>query len=158
MAVNPSDNRYKQYIGQKFVVDVGAKAPLTITIIADDGVDINYGTGAVGVTPAHSPVDFEMYQKNKEIGIIPVDGMKWAKIKGRPPNKVNQVLEPGDVVYVSPAKTAGQYRLQQVPEVRPEVVERARALAADPSYPSDAIIRQVSATIVNSPDLTQDNS
>ncbi len=74
VAVNPSDNRYKQYIGQKFVVDVGAKAPLTITIIADDGVDINYGTGAVGVTPAHSPVDFEMYQKNKEIGIIPVIG------------------------------------------------------------------------------------
>lgn len=72
VAVNPDDERYKQFIGQKFTVDVGAKKPLTITIIADEGVDINYGTGAVGVTPAHSAIDFEMYQKNKEIGIIPV--------------------------------------------------------------------------------------
>ena len=48
--------------------------------------------------------------------------------------------------------------LQQVPEVRLEVVERARALAADPAYPSDDIIRQVSAAIVNSPDLSEDAS
>jgi|GEM_PF-708062 len=48
--------------------------------------------------------------------------------------------------------------LGQVPEIRPEVVERARALAADPSYPSDDIIRQISAAIVNSPDLSEDAS
>ena len=48
--------------------------------------------------------------------------------------------------------------LQQVPEVRLEVVERARALAADPAYPSDDIIRRISAVIVNSPDLSEDAS
>jgi hypothetical protein len=48
--------------------------------------------------------------------------------------------------------------LQQVPEIRPEVVERAKALAADPSYPSDKIVRHISATIVNSPDLSEDLS
>ncbi|MDD4290008.1 MAG: class I tRNA ligase family protein [Patescibacteria group bacterium] len=74
VAVNPKDDRYNKYIGQKFTVSVGALNPLTITIIADENADINYGTGAVGVTPAHSMVDFEMYQKNKEIGIIPVIG------------------------------------------------------------------------------------
>ena len=74
VAVNPKDDRYNKYIDQKFTVDVGALNPLTITIIADENADINYGTGAVGVTPAHSMVDFEMYQKNKEIGIIPVIG------------------------------------------------------------------------------------
>ncbi|MEI6288404.1 MAG: valine--tRNA ligase [bacterium] len=74
VAVNPDDERYKGYIGQKFTVDVGAQKPLIITVIADAGVDINYGTGAVGVTPAHSAIDFEMYQKNKDIGIIPVIG------------------------------------------------------------------------------------
>lgn len=74
VAVNPDDDRYKQYIGQKFTVDVGAKAPLVITVIGDEGVDMDYGTGAVGVTPAHSAIDFEMYQKNKGIGIIPVIG------------------------------------------------------------------------------------
>lgn len=48
--------------------------------------------------------------------------------------------------------------LQQVPEIRPEVVERARALAADPAYPADDIIRQISAAIVNSPDLSEERS
>ncbi len=48
---------------------------------------------------------------------MPLDGVKWAKVKGRVPAKVNQVLEPGDVVYVAPDKLAGQYRLHQVPEV-----------------------------------------
>ncbi|MFA6594520.1 MAG: valine--tRNA ligase [Candidatus Buchananbacteria bacterium] len=74
VAVNPDDNRYNKYIGQKFTVDVGAAKPLIITIIADKNVDANYGTGAVGVTPAHSQVDFEMYERNKDIGIIPVIG------------------------------------------------------------------------------------
>ncbi|MFA5124984.1 MAG: valine--tRNA ligase [Patescibacteria group bacterium] len=74
VAVNPDDDRYKQYIGQKFTVDVGAAKPLVITIIADKNVDVNYGTGAVGVTPAHSQIDFEMYEQNKDIGIIPVIG------------------------------------------------------------------------------------
>jgi hypothetical protein len=48
--------------------------------------------------------------------------------------------------------------LKSSPEIRPEVVERGKALAADPSYPSLAIIRHVSAKIVNSPDLTSDPS
>ncbi len=74
VAVNPNDERYKKYIGKKFTVDVGAKKPLKITIIADENADPEYGTGAVGVTPAHSPADYEMYEKNKEIGLIPVIG------------------------------------------------------------------------------------
>ncbi len=68
VAVNPSDERYKEYIGQTFIVDVGAKEPLNIKIIADENVDLNFGTGALGVTPAHSQVDFEMYEKQKASG------------------------------------------------------------------------------------------
>ncbi|MFA6428799.1 MAG: valine--tRNA ligase [Candidatus Buchananbacteria bacterium] len=74
VAVNPKDVRYQKFIGQKFTVDVGAAKPLVITIIADENVDPAYGTGAVGVTPAHSPIDYEMYIKNFEIGLIPVIG------------------------------------------------------------------------------------
>ncbi len=74
VAVNPDDARYKQYIGQKFTVDVGAAKPLIITIIGAGAVDPDYGTGAVGVTPAHSAIDYEMYLNNKDIGIIPVIG------------------------------------------------------------------------------------
>jgi hypothetical protein len=45
--------------------------------------------------------------------------------------------------------------LQDQPEIRPEVVARARALAADPAYPSPAILRQVGEAILRSPDLTE---
>jgi hypothetical protein len=44
--------------------------------------------------------------------------------------------------------------LKSSPEIRPEVVARGRALAADPEYPSLQIIRHISAQFVNSPDLS----
>lgn len=79
VAVHPSDERYQALIGKTFTVDVGAKQPLQIKVIADEGVDKNFGTGALGVTPAHSPIDFEMFEKQKAkgdaIGFIPVIGM-----------------------------------------------------------------------------------
>ncbi len=80
VAVNPSDERYKKFIGKIFEVhnfaDSGVN--LKIQIIANDQVDMEYGTGAVGVTPAHSAVDFDMYltqkSKGEEIGLIQVIG------------------------------------------------------------------------------------
>lgn len=74
VAVHPDDTRYQQYIGKTFTVDVGADTARTIHVIADESVDMSYGTGALGVTPAHATVDFDMYQKHPEIGIIPVIG------------------------------------------------------------------------------------
>lgn len=64
---------------------------------------------------------------------------------------------PTDQIHIDKASVL-RTSLEQVPEVRLEVVERARALAADPAYPSDDIIRQISAAIVNSPDLSEDAS
>ena len=57
VAVNPNDNRYKNFVGKSI------KLPLTervIPIIADDAVEVEFGTGALKVTPAHDPVDFEI--------------------------------------------------------------------------------------------------
>ena len=61
VAVNPKDNRYKHCVGKT------VKLPLTereIPIIADDFVDIEFGTGAVKITPAHDPNDFEAGQRH----------------------------------------------------------------------------------------------
>ena len=78
VAVHPNDKRYKEFIGQTFTVDVGAAKPLEIKVIADEEVDPEFGTGALGVTPAHSQVDFAMYEKQKAkqdpIGIVQVIG------------------------------------------------------------------------------------
>ena len=48
--------------------------------------------------------------------------------------------------------------LQRQPEVRPEVVARARELAADPSYPPTEVIQKVAEQILGSPDLSEDES
>ena len=49
-----------------------------------------------------------------------------------------------------------QAALTDQPAIRPEVVARGRALAADPSYPSATILRKVSEVILHSPDLTEE--
>lgn len=69
VAVHP-EGKWKQYIGQEFEVhDFGQPGhTLHIKIIADEEIDDNFGTGALGVTAAHSPTDFEMYQKQKALG------------------------------------------------------------------------------------------
>ena len=48
--------------------------------------------------------------------------------------------------------------LSSQPEIRPEVVARAKELAADPSYPSAAVLKSVAGQILASPDLSEDES
>ncbi len=70
VAVHPDDARYQKFIGQTFT-GTFCGVDLSITIIADQGVEPEFGTGALGVTPAHSKVDWEMAQKNN-LEVIPV--------------------------------------------------------------------------------------
>lgn len=72
VAVNPKDERYQKYIGQEMDVNLG-KVNVHVKVIGDESVDPNFGTGALGVTPAHSAIDFEMAQKNN-LPIIQVIG------------------------------------------------------------------------------------
>ncbi len=63
VAVNPNDKRYKAYIGKEYDVSfVGV--PLKIKIVADKEIDMKFGTGAVGVTPAHSFADWDIAQRH----------------------------------------------------------------------------------------------
>ena len=68
VAVNPKDERYKKLIGQMVMLPLVNRE---ISIIADRAVDINFGTGAVKVTPAHSLVDWQIGQ-NHNLPIISV--------------------------------------------------------------------------------------
>lgn len=63
VAVNPSDARYQGFVGQTFTVPF-AGTQLSIHVVADESVDPTFGTGALGVTPAHSHQDWEIAQKN----------------------------------------------------------------------------------------------
>lgn len=63
VAVHPEDKRYAQYVGKEYDLNF-AGAKLHIKVIADPEVDPEFGTGAVGVTPAHSLVDADMAQRH----------------------------------------------------------------------------------------------
>lgn len=60
VAVNPRDKRFKAMVGKKVILPAVKRV---IPIIADDAVDPEFGTGAVKITPAHDPVDFEIAQR-----------------------------------------------------------------------------------------------
>jgi len=61
VAVNPQDKRYKNLIGKSVTLPIIDKE---IPIIADDAVDTSFGTGALKITPAHDPTDFEVAQRH----------------------------------------------------------------------------------------------
>ena len=61
VAVNPNDERYKDLIGTRVLLPILDKE---IPIIGDEYVDMSYGTGAVKITPAHDPNDFDIAQRH----------------------------------------------------------------------------------------------
>ncbi|HZL30169.1 MAG TPA: penicillin-binding protein 1A [Pseudolabrys sp.] len=79
-------------------------------------LEVGDHSARIGLQPGRDPAG--SVTKQRDIGIIPLDGMKWARSGGKAVTKVSQVVGPGDVVYVeAEEKKDGQYRLHQVPEV-----------------------------------------
>ncbi len=73
VAVNPNDERYKDYIGKTLTLPIVGRE---IPIVGDEFVEMEFGTGCVKVTPAHDPNDFEMGKRHNlpMINIMNKDG------------------------------------------------------------------------------------
>jgi len=71
VAVNPEDKRYKKLIGREVVLPILKRK---IPVIGDSYVDMEFGTGALKITPAHDPNDFEIGLKHKLPAIKCIDG------------------------------------------------------------------------------------
>ena len=73
IAVHPSDHKYSELIGKTVVIPLSGRE---IPIIADEYVDKSFGTGAVKITPAHDPNDYEVGKRHnlKPIWVINEDG------------------------------------------------------------------------------------
>jgi len=73
VAVHPEDERYRDLIGKSVTLPLTGR---TIPIIADEMVDREFGTGAVKITPAHDPNDFEVGKRHHlpEIDVMTADG------------------------------------------------------------------------------------
>src|SRR5438876_9856307 len=78
VAVNPKDPRYKDLVGRMAILPVIGRE---IPIVADEAVDPTFGTGAVKVTPAHDPVDFEIGERHNlpRVQVIGFDGTMTAE-------------------------------------------------------------------------------
>jgi len=78
VAVNPKDDRYKHLVGKTLILPVVGRR---IPIIADEYVEMEFGTGAVKVTPAHDPNDFEMGRRHNlpSVTVIGLDGAMTAE-------------------------------------------------------------------------------
>ncbi|MDO8231673.1 MAG: valine--tRNA ligase [bacterium] len=64
IAVHPDDARYQKFVGKEYDV-VFCDVPIHITVVADKEVDPSFGTGAVGLTPAHSKIDWDIADRHE---------------------------------------------------------------------------------------------
>jgi len=83
LAVNPKDKRYKKYIGKTIDIKT-VLGPAKMKVIGDESVDMDFGTGAVKVTPAHDIHDFELGEKHglRKKQVIGPDG-RMTKLAGK---------------------------------------------------------------------------
>lgn len=96
VAVHPDDVRYKEYIGKTYDM-MFCGVPISVKVVADSAVDPEFGTGALGVTPAHSHVDAEMAERHNlktvqvidEFGRIMIGG---ENLKGKKIAEAREVI------------------------------------------------------------------
>ncbi len=111
VAVHPEDERYKSLVGKTVILPlVGREIP----IIADEYVEMDFGTGVVKITPAHDPNDFEVGRRHNlpvinvmdEGGVINENGGKYAGMPGLEARKqiVRELNEQGFLLKVEPIK------------------------------------------------------
>jgi valyl-tRNA synthetase len=73
VAVNPNDERYRDFVGKTVILPLVKRR---IPVIADEAVDMEFGTGVLKVTPAHDPTDYEIGQRHglELINVLTEDG------------------------------------------------------------------------------------
>ncbi len=111
VAVHPEDERYKHLVGKNVILPLVNKE---IPIVADEYVEMDFGTGVVKITPAHDPNDFEVGRRHNlpvinvmnEDGSINENGGKYAGLSGMEARKqiVKDLEESGYLIKVEPLK------------------------------------------------------
>ena len=86
IAVHPDDHKYSELVGKTVIIPLSGRE---IPIIADEYVDRNFGTGAVKITPAHDPNDFEVGQRHNLRPIWVIDGDGKMKACGEVPQELH---------------------------------------------------------------------
>jgi valyl-tRNA synthetase len=107
VAVHPDDKRYKNLIGKYVILPLMNKK---IPVIADDYVTMDFGSGAVKITPASDPNDFAMAQRHHLEIISVIDGKGIINENGEP-IKVRIVMKPAKTLStIFKRRISGRYR------------------------------------------------
>lgn len=72
VAVNPNDTRYQEWVGKEIEFE-SLIGPVKLKVIADEYVDMEFGTGVVKITPAHDPNDFEVAERHNLPAVEVID-------------------------------------------------------------------------------------
>jgi valyl-tRNA synthetase len=96
VAVHPGDARYAQFVGKEYDA-VFCGVPVHIKIVADESVDPAFGTGALGVTPAHSQTDWDIAERHS----LPRPQVinEYARMTVEGPLNGKKVLEARETIY-----------------------------------------------------------
>lgn len=103
VAVNPKDKRYRKYIGKKVILPLQNRE---IPVIADEHVDMEFGTGALKLTPAHSMVDYEIGEKHN-IPVFQVINEKGKMTKEAGNNYVGKTVKEARKIVVKDLEAQG---------------------------------------------------
>ena len=111
VCVNPADERYKDMVGKTVTLPLMDRE---IPIVADDYADLEFGTGAVKMTPAHDPNDFEVAQRH-DLPIIRVlnDDGTMNENAGKFAGMTREACREGRGGGTEKARPAGQGRAAQ---------------------------------------------
>jgi valyl-tRNA synthetase len=102
VAVNPDDERYAQYIGKEYDC-VFAGVPIHIKIVGDNAVEKEFGTGAIGVTPAHSAIDWEIGKRHELPSVQVIN--EYGKMMVEAPNLKDKKIAEARTIIVEWLKT-----------------------------------------------------
>lgn len=102
VVMHPEDERYKEYAhGQKIELE-WINGPITATVIKDEAIDMNFGTGVMTITPAHSEIDFEIAKRH---------GLD-----------IESVIDERGILL----PIAGEFESQHIKKARPLIVEKLK--------------------------------
>ena len=115
LAVHPDDKRYAHLVGRDFTVEWPGGQVIAVTVIGDHSVDPAVGAGVVGITPFHSKIDYEIWQRHKEeieatpMQVIGENGNILSSVKGYGGLSIQE----GREQFVGALRSAGRIRSEE---------------------------------------------
>ncbi len=105
VAVHPDDERWREHVGRTYEVPWPKGPTITVRVVADERIDPETGTGALGVTPAHSHVDFDIAEKN-DLPLVQVIGEDGRMTEAAGPHYAGMTVEECRAAFVAELEAA----------------------------------------------------